>query len=204
MKINRVIYRLWHNQSDRGKIGYIGKDSRYPNRVNLERRRKDKGCFKLYTALNKYPLCFWKIEILAFGFKSMRSLNAAERRFIRKFNSTNLGYNITKGGEGGPGRPKGLPVSSKTKRILSEINSGPNHPKWGKKDSLETRKKKSKAAKGNKGNLGATFSSIHKRKIAQALKRKWRSYNSDQRKERGQQMSLGWQRSLRKRKGLVK
>jgi group I intron endonuclease len=193
-KPNRVVYRLWHNRSSKGRVGYIGKDKYYPRRLNLCRRKKDEGCKKLYAALNKYPLSVWRIEILARGFKKDKTLNEAERFYINKFESRHRGYNITKGGEGGPGWHKGRKLATKTKEKLSRANSGQNHPKWGKKDSFETRMKKSAAAKGNKGNLGRRFSEQHKTGIAAAQKAAWDGYTIEQRKKRGMAMSRGWAR----------
>jgi len=158
----------------------------------------------LYEALNRYPLSTWKVEILASEFRSTASLNKAERYFIRKFDSRNRGYNITKGGEGGPGWRKGRHLSIETRKKLSEANRGKNHPKWGTKDSIETRKKKSLAAKGNKGNSGKIFSPQHKDGIGQAQKTAWDSYTLVQRRKRGRAMSEGWARrrkALRKENG---
>jgi|SRR5665213_2379883 len=192
MKTNRVVYRLWHNRSSRGRVGYIGKDTLYPRRVNLIRRSGDKGCPKLYLAFKKHDLKFWEIEILARGFKSNKALNKAEMFYIKKFDSRNSGYNITKGGDGGPGWKKGRKLSGDTKRKLSEINLGVNHPKFGKKDSLETRKKKALSAIGNKGNLGKKFSAPHKEGIAKAQKSAWDNYTPLQRKRRIDGMKWGW------------
>ena len=192
IKGSRVIYRFWHNRSARGRVGYIGKDTKYPRRVNLLARRKDRGCPKLYEALNKYSVQVWRIEVLASGFKSNKSLNKAEISFIEKFDSRNKGYNITKGGDGGPGWKKGRHLSHKAKEKLSLANRGKNHPKWGKKDSMSTRIKKKKAAKGNKGNLGKRFSKEHRMGIARAQKSAWINYSEKQKKKRGIAMSRGW------------
>ena len=64
MKIRRAIYRLSHEGSDAGRVGYIGKDKHFPSRIRFERRRKEKGCTKLYAALNKYPLALWRAELV--------------------------------------------------------------------------------------------------------------------------------------------
>lgn len=191
MKIKRVVYRLWHNKSPRGRVGYIGKDTMYPRRVNLFKRSKNKGCPKLYQGFQKYHFSVWKVEILAAGFKSNKSLNKAEIFYIKKFDSINKGYNILKGGDGGPGWRKGRRLSEQTKKKLSEINKGSNHPKFGKKDSLETRKKKSLSAKGNKGNSGKKFSNAHKDGIRKAQQKAWDNYSPAQREKRKEAMRLG-------------
>lgn len=191
-KLNRVVYRFWHNKSTRGCVGYIGKDSKYPRRANLSKRIKDTGCSKLYQALNKYPLKFWKTEVLASGFRTIETLNKAEIFYIRKFDSRNKGYNITKGGDGGPGWRKGRKLSLETKKKLSRINQGRNHPKWGIKDSLKTRLKKSRSSKGNRANLGKRFSTKHKLGIANAQKAAWANYSLKQKLKRCATMRRGW------------
>ena len=63
----------------------------------------------------------------------------------------------------------GIPISDKQKKYLSEINSGENHPKFGKKDSDETRKRKSDAL------TGKPKSDEHKQNISIANTGKTRS-----------------------------
>ena len=58
--------------------------------------------------------------------------------FGRKDLDMGILHNKTNGGEGS----SGLIVSEKTKKKLSEINSGKNHPQYGKPKSEETRRKK--------------------------------------------------------------
>jgi DNA-binding CsgD family transcriptional regulator len=99
-KTNRVIYRLWHNKSVTGRIGYVGQDSYYPNRVRLSSRAKNAQQPKLFRAFNKYPWKIWKVEILASNLKSKKELNKVEIFYIKKFDSKNKGYNCTDGGDG--------------------------------------------------------------------------------------------------------
>lgn len=196
LKPNRAVYRLWHNESDRGRTGYVGKDSHWPRRGNLTKRAECKGCPKLYFAFQKYPIAMWFVEVLASGFRSLAALNRAEKRFIKKFNSRIYGYNITIGGDGGPGWKKGRKLSSATKLKLSLINRGKNNPKWGMKDSLKTRSKKRAAAQGNKANSGRRFSKSHKSGIGAAQQSAWSRYTSEERISRGLAMRLGWKKRL--------
>src|SRR5216684_5056367 len=116
-KINRVIYRLWHNKSPRGLIGYIGKDKFHPARFNLDdRKRNEKETKLLYRALNKYSLSFWHTDVLESGFSSDASLDEAEKVWISKFESNGKGYNLTNGGEGSSGRI----MAESTKKKLRE------------------------------------------------------------------------------------
>jgi group I intron endonuclease len=150
MKSNRAIYRLWHNESSAGKVGYIGKDTNYPRRINLVRRLKEKNCPKLYRALRKYPLNVWHKEILAFGFQSDEPLNRAEIFYIAKFDSKRKGYNCTDGGEGRSGSSPSL----KTRKKLSKLNKGKRIGKkasfYGHKHSPETKAHWSEIRKGRK------------------------------------------------------
>jgi len=119
-KLNRVIYRFWHNQSDAGRVGYIGKDSYHPERYRFSSRAREKNCRKLHRAFKKYPIKFWRREILASNFKSDSALNKAEIFYINKFDSKRKGYNCTDGGEG----VRGIVVSLKTRRKMSRAHKG--------------------------------------------------------------------------------
>jgi len=148
--MRRVIYRLWHNKSKAGKIGYIGKDSDYPRRLNLTRRLKEVNCPKLYRALKKYPLSAWHKDVLISGFRSDIALSKAEKFYIKKFDSKNKGYNCTDGGDGRAGSSP----SAETRKKLSDLNKG----KWvgkkngfyGRRHSLETKRHWSEIRKGRK------------------------------------------------------
>jgi group I intron endonuclease len=151
-KIKRVIYRLWHNLSAAGRVGYIGKDKYHPKRSRLNSRIKEKSAKKLYPALNKYSLNAWKVEILAQGFRSDNALCKAEIFFIKKFDSKNRGYNCTDGGEG----VSGCSPSEETREKLRES----------KRNMLpETREKLRLAAMGNKRCVGRRHSEETKKKI---------------------------------------
>jgi NUMOD3 motif-containing protein len=150
-KTTRVIYRLWHNKSAFGRIGYVGKDSHYPSRVYLVRRAKDKDSPKLYLALKKYPLKFWDIQVLQSGFRKESTLNKAEIFYIKKYDSKNKGYNCTDGGDG----KTGWSPSPETRAKLSKIAKN-------RKYSLETRRKLSLS------HMGIKHSAESKAKIGRA------------------------------------
>jgi group I intron endonuclease len=158
LKLNRVVYRLWHNRSAKGRVGYIGKDSYYPHRTSLIKRSKEKTCRALYRALKKYPLKFWRVEILASGFRKDNTLIKAEIFYIKKFDSKNKGYNLTDGGEG----IVGFKFSDKSRKKMSESRKG-----W--KISNETRIRMSKSLMGNKHLLGHKHSKEARDKMSKAL-----------------------------------
>jgi len=162
MKINRVIYRLWHNKSPHGKVGYIGKDKYWPTRSHLNRRKKEKGCKKLYRAFKKYSLKFWHADIIATHFRSDAALAKAEIFYIKKFGSKNKGYNCTDGGEGCSGRI----VSEETKRKMSNAQKGEKGHNWGKPCPRAVRIKISK--NNARHNLGLKFSKEVRKKLSVA------------------------------------
>ncbi len=165
LKICRVVYRLWHNLSAAGRIGYIGKDKYHPNRINLAKRSKERCCPKLYRALKKHPFKVWHKEILASCFYSDAALTKAEIFYIKKFNSKRKGYNCTDGGEGASGR---FP-SEKTRLKMSKAHSGENHYLWGKHHTTESRAKMSAAKKGDKHpNWGKKHSTETRAKMSKA------------------------------------
>lgn len=141
-KINRVIYRFWHNKSARGRIGYIGKDKYHPSRFNISHRIGRKKHVRLCGALEKYPVKIWRKEILADGFKTDKSLSEAEIFWIAKFNSYEKGYNCTKGGDG-----HAAGVSEETRAKMSAAQTG-------KKLSDDHKRNLSKSKMGNKSRLG--------------------------------------------------
>jgi group I intron endonuclease len=148
-KVNRVVYRLWHDLSEKGRVGYIGKDKYHPSRWNLKSRSKQKNSKKLFLALQKYPIKVWNKDILASGFRSDKTLIKAEIYWIKKFDSKNKGYNCTDGGEG----TSGLIISDETRAKFSKLRMGNQNLK-GHKFSAEWRANISKAGKGKQNFLG--------------------------------------------------
>lgn len=185
-KINRVIYRLWHNKSVKGKIGYVGKDSYYPSRLNLLVRSKDKNCRKLWAALKRYSTSLWQTEILASGFRSHSTLAKAEKLYIAKFDSKQKGYNCTDGGEGQSGW-----TPTKEARVNMSI-AAKNKPKMSK----ETKKKMSEARVGNTNALGKHWrlDSESKKKMGKAQRSVWAGYSEAEKEKRTKAMSLGWKK----------
>lgn len=80
--------------------------------------------------------------------------------FGRKDLDMGILHNKTNGGEGS----SGLLVSEKTKKKLSEINSGKNHPQYGKPKSKETRRK---ISEHNKNRSQETREKIRQAKLGE-------------------------------------
>lgn len=106
---------------------------------------------------------------------------------------------------------KGKVVSNETKKKLSELNSGSRHPKFGKKNSIETRRKISESNKGrviselhkeklksihrgNKYRVGKTLSDDSIKKISETKKSQQRKETPEQRKKRSEWTKAWWQK----------
>lgn len=89
----------------------------------------------LQSAWNKYGEDAFEFNVLEYC--SDDKLNDNEIWWIDFFNSTNqdIGYNLRSGGN------SNFIVSDKTRKKLSEINSGENHWNYSKHHSLKTREK---------------------------------------------------------------
>lgn len=101
-----IIYKLI---SPSGKI-YIGKtkdifENRFKQHIQLWKKLKKKNIaynhcpVKLFYAFDKYAPEQWQHEILE-ECNTLSQLNQREKYYIKKLNTINNGYNITKGGDG--------------------------------------------------------------------------------------------------------
>lgn len=102
---------------------------------------------RFWGAIQKYGWENFNHEILVSGLSS-ECAKEKEIEFIKLYNSTDkkYGYNTTLGGDGCAGRIS----SEESRRKMSENHSdvrGENNPMYGKKHSLETRKKISETRK---------------------------------------------------------
>lgn len=100
---------------------------------------------RFYNAIQKYGWDNFKHEIL---FENLTKEEAEQKEIeligFYKSNQREYGYNIQNGGNS-IGK-----ISEETKKILSELNKGENHPRYGKHLSAETKEKISIANKGKK------------------------------------------------------
>lgn len=145
MKKYNYIYRITNTIN--GKT-YIGKHSTN----NLEDKYMGSGVI-IKKAINKYGIENFKKEYLAFC-DTEEKLNWLEKFYIKKFNTcdSNIGYNLTKGGEG----LLGYVCSDETKEKISKSKTGKTHK--GFPHTEESKNKISKAKMGstpwNKGKKG--------------------------------------------------
>lgn len=134
-----IIYKITNKIS--GKC-YIGQTIQ-----TLEQRWykhiHDSRCPAIRDAIAKYGIDSFSIEVIDTA-ETIDDLNEKEIYWIKHFNSiVPNGYNLQTGG-------KNCRCAESTKRKLSELNIGCNHPNYGKSRSFETRKKISEARKGMK------------------------------------------------------
>lgn len=160
-----LIYKV---TSPSGKV-YIGQttktiDERKKWHINKALYKKSKTYnSKFSMAIRKYNnKLIW--EILYYDMP-IDQLNNIEIKTISEYNSFNKGYNGNIGGLGN----RGYVTSEKTKRKLSKINSGKNHPQYGKPKSESTKKKISITKIGSKNPMyGKHLSKKTKLKISNA------------------------------------
>lgn len=152
------IYKIINNINEKIYIGWTNKklSDRFKNHCD-EAKRRNKTY--LARALNKYG--FENFEIIELCNVERKKILDIEKKFIKKFKSNNsdIGYNMTSGGDGF----NGLIRTEEHCRKISEAHKG-------MKASLETRKKISKALTGKKHSKEA------KKKIKKNHAKHWKNH----------------------------
>lgn len=134
---------------------YIGQTNNMRRRWNLHKHPKSK-CTKLANSIKKYGVDKFKMEqILAC--ESKEEANVLERQLIWWYGTRIIGYNITPGGEGtGVGANSscyGRKLSEEHKQRLRELGKlkvGAKNHRYGKKHSIEAKRKMSEQRSGEK------------------------------------------------------
>lgn len=181
MKKYNYVYKITNTIN--GKI-YIGKHST----DDLEDGYMGSGVV-LKQAYKKYGLENFNKEVIDY-YTSEEELNQGEIFYIAKFNSTNseIGYNLTYGGEGGG-------KTEETKQKMSIAKKGKTHSEETKrkiseafKDNPRNEERKQKMSQSLKGkepwNKGAHMSEETKRKISKSLKGKKTQPRSEETKQK--------------------
>ncbi len=140
VEVYGVIYKITNMINGKCYIGQTtnGFDRRYD--FNISKRTKNKH---LKSAIDKYSIenfDICKVYDVAF---SKEELDIKEQLYIEKFNAIENGYNLREGGSKGH-------LTNETKQILSKLNTGENHPQYGKHQSQETIEKRRQKIKGTK------------------------------------------------------
>ena len=136
-------YTVYKHTSPSDKV-YIGITSQKPE-YRWSNGKGYKESYHFYNAIQKYGWDNFKHEIL---FENLTKDEAEQKEIeliaFYKSDNREFGYNIEHGGNS-IGK-----ISENTKKILSELNKGENHPMYGKHLSAETKEKISMANKGKK------------------------------------------------------
>lgn len=155
-----VIYKITNTQNS--KI-YIGKTTstiqkRFYAHVYDSLKNVDNHSH-LHNAIRKDGKENFTIEIIDQA-NSIEELNEKEIYWISKFNSQDpdIGYNIAKGGEGGPGIPaffKNHHHKISTRKQMSETRKGANNSNYGNHwhQSEELKRKHSELSKGENNSM---------------------------------------------------
>lgn len=133
------IYLVTNKINDMKYVGQSIQDDIY-KRWNGHRSKKRTVGKVLHNAYNKYGIDNFDYKIICICFDE--DTDKYEEEYIKKYNTVHPnGYNLLQGG-------KNRKHNEETKRHLSEIMSGENHPQYGTKLSEEHKKKISKRMKG--------------------------------------------------------
>ena len=163
----KTVYTVYAHRNLKNDKYYIGMTSRKPN----ERWRSGKGYknnLRMWSDIqNSDWNTDWEHNIIGQSEDKQEALNL-EEMFIRLFDSTNDGYNISTYDRSSYKR------TDKTRRKNSEAHTGEKNPMFGKHHSEDTKRKMSEAHKGKiyantkpilqfskSGELIAEYSSIH-------------------------------------------
>lgn len=172
---------------------YIGITKQRPNLRWGKNGNKYKTSRYFWNAINKYGWNNFEHEIIANNLTNDEA-KTFEITLISKLNTTNrnMGYNMTKGGDG----ITGVKLSEEAKKKISERTRGINHPLYGKHHTEESNNKnriahlgensawfgrkhtdeeKTKIGKGNKGKI---ISKETRKKLSDSLKGKYIGTNS--------------------------
>jgi hypothetical protein len=158
------VYKI---ENPNGKV-YIGQTTNINERIRKYKRLSCKTQPAIYNSLLKYGFDEHIIDILEIVNDS-NFLSDREVYWINEFDSYNNGLNCTRGGDGGSpfaGHKhtdeskmrisrslKGRIVSSETIQKLIFLNTGEKNHMFGKKQSLESNRKRSLKLKNNKNGL---------------------------------------------------
>ena len=204
-----IIYKATNKINGKMHIGRTIKSLFERTRGHISKSLNNSdGNIYFHNAIKKHgPENFeWKIIAKC---NSLEELNAAEIEMIKKYDTFENGYNLTKGGEG----TVGYKLTEETKNKISEAVSGKNHPMYGKhiseehkrrlsefnrgkQVSEETRRKLSETHSGkNNFNYSKHFSEETKKRMSEAQRGKknamYGRQHSEKTKERMSRMRKG-------------
>jgi len=175
--MDKKYYLYMHRLKEDPSFVYIGKTCNDPKERWSGKGNRYKTSPKFYNAIQKYGWDNFE-HIILFRNLSQKEANEKEREYIKKYNSIEHGFNISKGGDGGGFL--GHHHSNEVKQILSEKMSGENNPFFGKHHSEETKEKLSILASKKTGENNPFYGKHHSEETKQIISEK-----ASQRYQRG-------------------
>jgi group I intron endonuclease len=192
-----IVYKATNMVNDKVYIGKTVHSLERRKSQHLHELKKNNNQY-FKRALRKYGKENFEWEVLT-ETDDEKKLNVLEKFYIAAYKKMTDVYNLTNGGEGVSGyipteeirkkiseSLKGkYPISIENKIKLSKLNSGSNHPQYGKHRSEETKKKLSEAYKKQLKTQGHPALGIHR---------------SEETKEKLRQANLGKKSPIKGRK----
>ena len=142
------LYKITNNITNKCYIGWTGRtvDARWTTHKADAFKNVDNR--KFYNAIRKYGVDCWSVETLC-EVNSVAEAKLKEIELIALFDSYNVGYNATKGGDGNNGII--MSAESNHKRSISQKGKAKDYDRMkGKLHSEESKRKISEAHKGKK------------------------------------------------------
>lgn len=154
----RAIYRIINLTTGKSYVGQsvnvIKRKRQHFSNLRCGRHEND----YLQKSYNKYGLSSFKFEVLEkMGVLSDEEVSSREVFWITYYDSYNSGYNLTIGGEG----TKRRVFSEEERRLISKRVAGKGNPFFGKKHTLEVRKKISTNQSLRTGSKNSFYGKTH-------------------------------------------
>lgn len=175
-----IIYKVTNKINGKAYIGQTTKSLEQRMSCHVSKALHNKNNSYFHNAIKKYGIENFDLEIIS-KCSSFKLLNSMEIFYIDYYDTFNNGYNLILGGCGLSaearkklsmsliGKKVGFKHTEETKRRMSEIKTGKNHPNYGKHPSAETRRKMSESQMGKKNhNYGKKTPFEIRRKISKA------------------------------------
>lgn len=160
------VYMIYNKVNGKIYVGKSGHSRRWYEHLKIAKGGKDKYADKysvVHAAINKYGPDNFVFKIIEYTETDEEALRRETQWiFLLREKGYTL-YNLTDGGDGAVG----FKHSEETKKLLSEINSGANHPLFGTHRSEET---KNKISEGHIGVEREPFSSEWKKNMSESHK----------------------------------
>jgi len=146
------------------------------------------GGVLINAAIKKYGIKSFAKEIIINNVNNIEKLKELERYYILKYNTLNIGYNLSEGGDG----CKGYKHTKEAKKKISKAKKG-KPAKWliGVPKSKEQNRKNSESHKGSKNHMyGRHHSEKTKKKTSQTLCRKYKNGEIEKQDTKGEKNSF--------------